>query len=295
MASRLEGTATGVVLLARPAVGNAMSLAMVEAFCGALDELEQDAAVKAIIVTGEGAHLCAGLDADDSVTMYRNADDDRGAKVPSLRSRLRVHDRYFWGGRGLFTRLVHCPKVTIAAVRGAAHGLGLYLTLCCDLVVAGETATFALPRFQLLGADGDLTMLINAVGLKRMRELVFYSDGWDARAAQRYGLVDEVVPDIDVDSKAQEFATIVSGVVRDGIAAEKYIAIAAMEKMQVGTGFAIATMMAAMASNIHHRPGEFNFLKAMRDHGRKVALLLAERYLSGEYIVDGANEQGEIA
>ena len=275
---RPDGTAIGVLRITRPSTRNAVTLDMVEQFCQTLTELEQDHAVKAILLTGDGADLTVGLDIADATTMYRQADADESARIPSLRARLSVHDRYFWGRGGLYARVARCPKVTILAARGACFGVGLYLALCCDIVVAGRSSRFAQPRWRHLGADGDLTMLINAVGLKRAREMVFCGAEWDAAAAERYGLVDRVVADEEVEALAFGFGATVSGVVRDGIAAEKALALATLDKMQVSTGFAVATVMGAMASNIHFRPGEFNFLRELRDHGQAEARRRAQEY-----------------
>ena len=262
----------GVIELRRPAARNALTLPMIDSFCAHLTALEEDDQVKAIIIRGEGDDLCAGLDIAAAAALYAPSDGTPPPKIPSLRARLRAHDRYFWGGRGLYSRVLRSTKVTILTATGACHGPGMFLALCCDLVVSGMTGRYAQPRWRQIGADGDLSLLINAVGLKRAREIVYCGIEWDASQALRYGLIDEVVPDAAVEAKALDYVQAIGAMVRDGIAAEKYIAMAAREKMHVGTGFAIASMMGAMASNIHFRPGERNFLKALRDTGKKAAL-----------------------
>ncbi len=67
---------------------------------------------------------------------------------------------------------------------------------------------------------------------------------------------------------------------RDGIAAEKHVVFASLAKMQISTGFATAAAVGAWASNVHFRPGEFNFLRETRDHGLDDALAAAERHFA---------------
>ena len=81
----------------------------------------------------------------------------------------------------------------------------------------------------------------------------------------------------DPHESAGELARTVSTIMRDGIAAEKYLTLASLEKMGIGAGLATATYMGAMASTIHFRDGEFNFLRARRDLGVAAALAEAER------------------
>ncbi len=260
----LEGQ-YGVIELRRPGYRNAMTVPMIDRFCEHLSALEDDHRIKSIIIRAQGPDLCAGLHLAQAADLYAPTDGDEPGRLPSLRARFRAHDKYFWGSRGLYSRVVRCSKVTILAARGLCHGPGFYLALCCDLSVASHDALFANPRWRQIGVDGDLSLLINAVGLKRAKEFVYCGAQWTAAQALGYGLIDEVVAPDALDDKAVEFASIIAPMVRDGIAAEKYVAMAALEKLHVGTGFAIATMMGAMASNVHFRPGEFNFLRALRD------------------------------
>ena len=262
----------GIIELRRPASRNALTLAMIDDFRAHLTALENDHQVKAIVLRGEGADLCGGLDVSDANQLYAPTDGAAASKVPSLRARLRAHDGYFWGSEGLYSRVARCTKVTVLAANGLCHGPGMFLALCCDLVVAASDSRFAQPRWRNVGADGDLTLLINAVGLKRASEMAFCGAEWNALQARKYGLVDEVVAPGAVHAKAGEYAALITPMVRDGVAAEKYVAMAALEKMHVGTGFAIATMMGAMSSNIHFRPGEYNVFKSMRDAGAGPAL-----------------------
>jgi enoyl-CoA hydratase len=165
--------------------------------------------------------------------------------------------------------------VTVLEARGACLETGLYLTLCCDLVVASHDARFANPRWTLLGVDGDISLLIATVGLKRAKELMYCGVEWSAEQAHASGLVDQTVPGDDLADEAEKLAVLCSSIMRDGIVTEKYAIFASLEKMGVGLSFAAATVVGASLSNIHFQPGEFNFLRETRELGVTGALATA--------------------
>jgi enoyl-CoA hydratase/carnithine racemase len=256
--------------------GNAFTVDMCRQFVTALATLESDDRIKVILVSATGDDLSTGLDPAE-VGTYHERVVVPGDRIPSLRARLRAADEYFWGREGLYSRLLATPKVTVIAANGWCHDVGLYLTLFCDIAVAGAGARFANPRWQHVGVDGDVSMLLATVGRKRANELMFAGAEWSSQQALAAGLVNLVSESADAGDAAIEVARTVSTIMRDGIAAEKYLTAAATEKMGIGAGFATATMMTAMSSTIHFRPGEFNFLQARRDLGLAEALEQAQR------------------
>ena len=270
----------GRLVVGRIDAGNAFSIEMVAAMRDGLAALAQDDAIKVILITALGSDLTRGFDPSQAEQLYKQAPGGSSKKVPSQRARLMALDALWWGPDGLYTRILHCPKVTVLAAKGLCHDVGLYLSLCCDLVLADDTARFANPRWRHVGVDGDLSMLASAVGLKRAKELLLFGMEWSAREAQSYGLVDEVVAPEELDAAALELATLCTQVMRDGIAAEKHVVFASLAKMQIGTGFATATTVGAWASNLHFRPGEFNFLREVRDHGLDAALGSADEHFA---------------
>lgn len=270
----------GRITLARAEAGNTVSTGMVAALRDAFNAFANDDAIKAILIGAEGAHLTRGFDPAQVEQMYKDAPGGSVKKIPSQRARLMSHDALWWGPDGLYTRILHCPKVTLLAARGLSLEVGLYLALCCDLVLADETARFGNPRWRHIGVDGDISMLVAAVGLKRAKELLLFGAQWDAREALAYGLVDEVAQASALEGAALNLAAFCTQVMRDGIAAEKHVVFASLAKMQVATGFATATAVAAWASNLHFREGEFNFLREVRHQGLDGALQAAERHFS---------------
>ena len=270
----------GRIVIRRPEQTNAFSMAMVGAFRAALSELESDDAIKVIIISAAGANLTRGFDPAEVEKIYTTAPGGASRKVPSQRARLLALDGLWWGPNGLYGRLLHCPKITILAAKGLCHEVGLYLALYCDLVFAAESARFANPRWRHVGVDGDISMLIAAVGLKRAKELMYLGSEWPARDALAYGLIDDVVSEADLDDTVQKTATFCTQVMRDGIVAEKHVVFASLAKMQINTGFATATAIGGWASNLHFRSGEFNFLREVKHSGLDAALKASDKYFN---------------
>jgi enoyl-CoA hydratase len=237
------------------------------ALCGFLDEVEADDDVKVVVLRPEGPDLSLGWDVQDAWQMYVDAPGGAVKKVPSQRARLIAQDELWWGPRGLYSRVLRCRKVTVLEARGRCLETGLFLTLCCDLVLAADDARFGNPRWALLGVDGDVSLLIASVGLKRAKELMYCGTAWTATEAQRHGLVDRAVAAADLAAEIEVLAGMCASIMRDGIVTEKYAVFASLEKMGVGLAFAAATVVAGSLSNIHFQPGETNVLREVREHG----------------------------
>ena len=270
----------GRILIRRADQANAFTMEMVDVFRAALSELESDDSIKVIIIAAEGENLTRGFDPVEVEKIYTSAPGGANRKVPSQRARLLALDGLWWGPNGIYGRLLHCPKITILAAKGLCHEVGLYLSLYCDLVFASESARFANPRWRHVGVDGDISMLVAAVGLKRAKELMYLGCEWPARDALAYGLIDSVVSESELEDSVRKVATLCTQVMRDGIVTEKHVVFASLAKMHINTGFATATAVGAWASNVHFRPGEFNFLREVKRTGLDVALKASDKYFN---------------
>ena len=275
---RDEKAHIGRIVIDRREHANAFSMDMVDAFRNALAEFATDDAIKVIVIAAGGENLTRGADPAEAEQIYKTAPGGSVRKVPSQRARLLAHDQLWWGPDGLYGRLLHCPKITILAAKGLCHEVGLYLALYCDLVFASESARFANPRWRHVGVDGDISMLVAAVGLKRAKELMYCGWEWSASQALAYGLIDEVVSEAALDEKIDTTAALCTQVMRDGIVTEKHVVFASLAKMQVNTGLATAAVIGGWASNVHFRPGEFNFLREVRNEGLDAALKASDEY-----------------
>jgi len=178
---RIE-TAGGVttVTLARPASLNAITPAMHDELETAFNAFAADPAQEICVITGEGRGFCAGSDL-------------KAVAAGGHRS-YPAH-----GYAGLIERF-DCPKPFIAAVNGVAMGGGFEVALACDLIIAAESASFALPE-PLVGAvalGGGLHRLARQIGMKPAMGMILTGNRVSAAEGLRLGFVNEVVPDAEL-------------------------------------------------------------------------------------------------
>lgn len=183
-----------VLTLNRPEKRNAIGIRMVEEFHAVLGRLERDPAAGALVVAGAGGKVFAA-----------------GADIAELRDRTAA-DAEKAINQALFARLEALPLPTVAAVTGWALGGGCELALACDLRVAGESARFGQPETGLgiLPGAGGTQRLPRIVGLGRAREMILTGRILDAAEAERFGLVNRVVPDAGVLAAAREVAALMA-------------------------------------------------------------------------------------
>lgn len=151
-----------------------------EGLMAGLDALEQQAELRAGIITGAGGAFCSGGDLRQL----------SAGTEPEIRARM---TRNAW----LYRRIALSDKLIVAAVDGPAYGAGLGLATSCDLVVAGESAVFCC-AFTRVGAMPDAGLfwsLPARVGVTRARKLMLWADEVRAQEAVAIGLADEQAPD----------------------------------------------------------------------------------------------------
>ena len=195
-----DGVAT--LRLDRPERRNAIDDAMRGEMIAALEQAASDPAVRALVVTGTGTAFCAGGD----VRGMRNrlAAPQEDVAFNGWRRQQRTHRA---------VALLHTmPKPTIAAVNGAATGLGCDVALSCDFIMAAETAQFTMSFIArgLIPDGGGMYFLPRRVGLARAKELVFTGRRVGAAEALAIGMADRVVPDADLVASAQDWARALS-------------------------------------------------------------------------------------
>ena len=190
LVDRAEGL--GTVTFNRPHARNAFDFTMREELVTALDELEADPAVRAVIVTGAGGHFSAGGDVKTMTKRHTAAEG---------RARVETLNRFV-------IRLFNYPKPTLAMVDGFAVGAGCNVALACDLIIASDRARFGevFAKIGLVPDGGGTWLLPRLVGLTRAKELVFSADIIDAAEALRIGLVNRVVPVGELLSTTRELA-----------------------------------------------------------------------------------------
>jgi 2-(1,2-epoxy-1,2-dihydrophenyl)acetyl-CoA isomerase len=182
--------------LNRPDKMNALSVAMRELLPAALQEVQEDDNVRALIMTGAGRGFCSGADVAVQAARAAGQQPDTSRKTV-----LQLVGSIILGFENV-------NKPIIAAVNGIAAGVGLTLTLACDIRIASANARFsAIWVKRGLIADGGATLLLPlAVGMEKALELSFTGDIIDAQEAERIRLVSRVVPPEELMLRAKELA-----------------------------------------------------------------------------------------
>lgn len=170
-----DGIAT--IIMNRPDVMNALNGRMRIEIKQALTGLGDD--VRCVVLTGSGRAFCSGQDLTDT------------SAVTDIEGTLR--DEY----EPMLHAIVDCPVPVIAAVNGTAAGAGANLALCCDVVIAAESATLieAFTRIGLIPDAGGTWFIPRLVGHARAMGMMMFADAIPARQAEEWGLIWQALPD----------------------------------------------------------------------------------------------------
>jgi len=166
-----------LLTLNRPRALNAIDFALLTELVDAAERLDSDPACRAIVIAGNERAFAAGVD-------IRQLNDQTPVTLTV------DNDFHRW------ERLKRIRKPLIAAVRGVALGGGCELAMLCDIVVAGDDATFGQPeiRLGLIPGAGGSQRLTRAIGKARAMDMILTGRTMDAHEAAAHGLVSRVVP-----------------------------------------------------------------------------------------------------
>jgi enoyl-CoA hydratase len=169
---------TALVRLNRPKQLNALNGAVMDALCDALEGLDRDDGVRAIVVTGNERAFAAGADIGEMA----------GATPVDMLSSNRI---------GQWDRVRRITKPVIAAVNGWCLGGGCELAMTLDLIVAGEGAKFGQPEINIgvMPGAGGTQRLTRAIGKSKAMEMILTGEPMSAAEAERAGLVARVTTD----------------------------------------------------------------------------------------------------
>jgi cyclohex-1-ene-1-carboxyl-CoA hydratase len=185
----------GTITLNRPAQLNALNDALMDALGQALLSLDGDPDIGAIVITGNDKAFAAGAD----------------IPVMANWSYMDVYQNGFITRNWETIRQIRKP--IIAAVAGYAMGGGCELALACDILIAAESAQFALPEIKLamLPGAGGTQRLPRAIGKAKAMDMCLSARMLNAEEADRYGLVSRVVPNDQLQGTAFKLATQIAG------------------------------------------------------------------------------------
>jgi cyclohex-1-ene-1-carboxyl-CoA hydratase len=180
----------GLITLNRPQQLNALSDALMDALGEAMLAMDADDAIGAMIITGSDKAFAAGADIG-AMLDWRYSDVVRNEFITRNWETIR-----------------RVRKPVIAAVSGFAMGGGCELALACDIIIAADTATFALPEIKLamLPGAGGTQRLPRAIGKAKAMDMCLSARALNASEADRYGLISRVVPAAELMDQTLELA-----------------------------------------------------------------------------------------
>jgi 2-(1,2-epoxy-1,2-dihydrophenyl)acetyl-CoA isomerase len=183
------------ITLARAEKLNALTAAMHADLRGALDRCEQDEEIRVVVLTGEGKAFSSGQDLTEELPRDRFGHVDLGAAL----------SRDY---NPLVRRLMHYPKVTLAALNGPAVGASMNIALCCDIIVAARSVYLqeAFAGIGLIPDAGGTWLLPRLVGPKRALALMMTADRISAEEAEQLGLVYKIFGDAVFADETASFA-----------------------------------------------------------------------------------------
>jgi methylglutaconyl-CoA hydratase len=181
-----RGVAT--VTLNRPEVGNAYNAAMLDGLIEGLRRLAAEPAVRCLVIRGAGKHFQAGADIRwlNEVAHYPPPENFDASLATTRAMQL----------------LNEFPKPTMALVHGACFGGGVGIVCCVDVAFATPDSLFGITEVRVGVSPTPIsTHMVNAIGLRHTRRYALTGERFDAREAERIGLVHEVVLETDIEAK----------------------------------------------------------------------------------------------
>lgn len=223
----LDAPAEGVARLTlnRPERGNAVTPELVRDIMAALERVDTDTGIRALVLTGAGRNFCAGADLPG---MKAYVDTQMAALEEPYNARI-LHP--------VTQRLAHLSLPTIAAVNGAATAGGFDLSLACDMRIAGASSRFGETYISLglAPGNGGTWFLPRLVGSGMAAELAFTGDLIDAARALDLGIVNRVVADADLAAEAVGLAARIAARPRKALMATKQLLRASWQSDLIAT------------------------------------------------------------
>jgi enoyl-CoA hydratase len=210
MLSRKDG-GVGYVIFNNPERHNAVSLDMWAQTSRILDDFAAEAEVRVVVLTGAGGKaFVSGADISKFESERSSYDETRRYNETVERAYAAVQD---------------FAKPTIAMIRGYCIGGGVGLAVCCDLRICSDNSRFAVPAAKLgLGYGfAGLRRLIDVVGPSFAREIFFTARQFNAEEARQMGLVNQVVPEAELESFVKDYAGAIAANAPLTVTSVKYI------------------------------------------------------------------------
>ncbi len=258
------------ITLNRPDRMNALSASLEAEIHRAFGEADADRAVRAIILTGNGAAFSAGYD--------QAATDASGVRPSDPRGKSHAEYLEHWqredGARvNHWTHMWSLGKPVIAAVNGWAMGGGFWYQLAADITIASDKAVFAQPEVRHIS---NTSYLFTALcGWKAANRWALTGDHFDAQEALRIGMVNEVVPHDELMPRARALAKRIALVPEPSVRLNKAIAMQGIQASGLHAALLLEGALSALAHSSHNEHRERLF-EAQRQQGLKAYLELRD-------------------
>jgi 2-(1,2-epoxy-1,2-dihydrophenyl)acetyl-CoA isomerase len=182
----------GHIVLNRPEKFNSFNREMSLLLQDALQECSSDESIRAVLLTAEGKAFCAGQDLSEAM-------DPQGPGIQKI-----VEEHY----NPIIVSIREIQKPVICAVNGVAAGAGANIALCCDIVIAGKSASFiqAFSKIGLIPDSGGTFFLPRLIGFQRASALMLTGEKVGAEDAMNMGMIYKVFEDENLLTEAKELA-----------------------------------------------------------------------------------------
>ncbi len=223
------------VTLFRPDAMNAISMELLFELGRAFTQIDDDPAIRAVILTGHGRAFCVGADMKERQTM----------SLADVSRRRRLAPRILGG-------VARCRRPVIAAINGFAFGGGFELALLCDILMAAESAQMSLPETSLgvIPGGGATQRLPRMIGPHKAKELIFTGRRLGAQEAFDLGILNRVVADAQLMDAARAMAAqILANAPTSLQQAKRAIDAAANMGLDTGLEFEAEAYQACLASS----------------------------------------------
>jgi len=253
------------ITLNRPDKLNAMNDAMLEELDAAFATAEPDLEVKVVVIKGAGQAFSVGQDLS-GIGTSETLPSELGKDV-STKSRLEAERRRNRRWEYIF----NLAKPTIAQVQGYCLGYGCHLAMVCDITVAAEDALFGDASMRM-GLLPDMPLWTWLIGLKKTKELLYSGRYMDAKEAEQFGLINEVVSKDKLEEEVTRLAKGISILPGDGLAVSKDAINSAMEARGLGAAWRFTNNMQLIMQQRAIDHAEFNFFEIRDKKGLETAI-----------------------
>jgi len=258
-----------VLTLNRPDQMNAISNQLEDDLHAALQAAAADDSVRAIVLTGAGAAFSAGYDLGE---------DAEQAAPPRARDVLKRWWDVDTETPSKHLALMRNPKPIIAAVNGWCLGGGMWYSLACDITIASEKAVFGQPEVREIQNSTFLFTLL--AGYKNANRYALTGDHFDAKEAERIGIVNQVVPHDELMPTALALAKRLAMVPPDSVRLNKMITALGLEAM----GLRAALETAGVISVVIHSSTDAADLDELNQLRQKEGLVASLKFRDGPFL-----------